>query len=160
MYKDPKRYGFIFQSYVQLTMLQMHDEIEQTNKLTSNRKLMKTHQLNVTKDRSLILKDLTNKDQSIVEINDKKRKSSPNDDCLTNHRKVMKTNQSTNETDDPKLDAISEIILKSTTKTNEIDETKQPNYSINMMERSIFSARYIFVENLFQKYDLFFFNFK
>lgn len=28
MYKDPKRYGFLFQSYVQLTMLKQHELIK------------------------------------------------------------------------------------------------------------------------------------
>lgn len=130
MYKDPKRYGFIFQSYVQLTMLEMHDEISQ----------MQANQPESTKaDRSNdeILKDVTNKDQTIE--NEKKRKSSQNDSQNKKNKssKIVNTNQG-----DGKLDELTD---------KEITKSMQ-TYSVNMMERSIFSARYIFVENLFQKY--------
>jgi len=169
MYKDPKRYGFIFQSYVQLTMLQMHSEIseiqvEQAKKFINQQKLLNSlskeekskeeeqcdsQPINVTKDRTVILKDLTNQDNQnsvAVEMNDKKRKTSPSDEYTANlKKKVMKTNNQTNESSDCKLGVLSDFILNNTN-----DQFIQPTYSINMMERSIFSARYIFVENLFQ----------
>lgn len=125
MYKDPKRYGFIFQSYVQLTMLEMHDEIAQTqaNLPKASSKEERTE--------DVILKDVTNQDQKIE--NEKKRKSSQNDSQIKKNKSsnIVNTNQ-TDELND-----------------EEITKSKQ-TYSVNMMERSIFSARYIFVENLFQ----------
>lgn len=147
MYRDPKRYGFIFQSYVQLTMLQMHDEIsqiqsEQTNKFNSDHGPSDGESSVTTKDRTLILKDLTNKDQTI-EVNDKKRKASPTDDCLSNLKKVMKTKLQNEDTNESPLDHVLSDLLHS--------DADEQSYPINMMERSIFSARYIFVENLFQK---------
>lgn len=145
MYKDPKRYGFIFQSYVQLTMLEMHDEIsqkqtEQINEFKTEQAKLEFSKLEKSKlqNKVKIFSDLTNKDQKI-EINDKKRKSSPNDE-LSSFKKVLKTNYTEKKTEFSLDDLISNAKSKET-----ID------YSINMMERSIFSARYIFVENLYQK---------
>lgn len=166
MYKDPKRYGFIFQSYVQLTMLEMHDEISQSQAEQIKRFALQSAELakQIEADskaepmeakpvepkqpnckqpvepksaapkqleqanKSQIFQDLTNKDQKPIE-NDKKRKSSH--DEITSVKK-------------PKTEA-NRLALH--------DESKRPtvDYSINMMERSIFSARYIFVENLYQK---------
>jgi len=136
MYKDPKRYGFIFQSYVQLTMLQMHDEISQIQVKQKNSQ-QQSNSTKITKDHSLILRDLTNKDEK---IDQKKRKTSPNDECIANLKKVLKTSEDAEE--ESKLEILNELIANN-------DDSK-PNYLINMMERSIFSARYIFVENLFQ----------
>ena len=140
MYKDPKRYGFVFQSYVQLTMLEMHDEIlqsqiEQVKRFEAQSEQLKK-QLEPAKQTSKqvsIFQDLTNKDQK--ESNDKKRKSSQDE---ISSLKKAKTEASDKLADQPLA---------------ETDESKGQtvDYSINMMERSIFSARYIFVENLYQK---------
>lgn len=142
MYKDPKRYGFIFQSYVQLTMLEMHDEISQSQTEQVKRFEQAKKQLEQSNselelkpaNKANALKDSTNKDQKI-ENSEKKRKSSQEE---TLSLKKAKTEVNSRPSDPV-----------------EADESKgqQPtvDYPINMMERSIFSARYIFVENLYQK---------
>lgn len=147
MYKDPKRYGFIFQSYVQLTMLEMHDEISQSQAEQIKRFALQSAQLAKQLEqqsdckqpeqanKSKIFKDLTNKDQKQIESNDKKRKSSHDEiSSLKKH----------------KTDANSRLTLNELAKADE-SKRQTVDYSINMMERSIFSARYIFVENLYQK---------
>ena len=133
MYKDPKRYGFIFQSYVQLTMLQMHDEIErrQTEQIKRYESEQPNGKTPKPVSRANIFQDLTNKDQK---SDDKKRKSSHDE---ISSLKKLKT----------------EAGGLAGSGHSETDESKRPtvDYPINMMERSIFSARYIFVENLYQK---------
>ena len=151
MYKDPKRYGFIFQSYVQLTMLEMHDEIrqlqnEQTRKF--NKQLLEQQDAESERTNKIkILKDLTNKDQKI-EINEKKRKASQmtSNECTNLSSKLMKTNHQEQTKLDQQTNCRFEVLQSDFT-----DEQQTVDYSINMMERSIFSARYIFVENLHQK---------
>lgn len=58
MYKSPSRYGFTFQSYVQLTMLQQHDLIK---KLTLENKEINFSERSIISARYIFVENLFRK---------------------------------------------------------------------------------------------------
>lgn len=130
MYRDPSRWSFAFQTYVQLTMMQMHDRIGQNflgvKQTTDTRRV------------------LGHKGPIDSQSDDNQNRSSKRKRGVCSSRTRVTTNET--ESDDLLSDCLSSE-LKQELRIQLQDENHRP---LNVMERSIFSARYIFIENLFQ----------
>jgi energy-coupling factor transporter ATP-binding protein EcfA2 len=129
MYRDPTRWSFTFQTYVQLTMMKMHDSIR-SNCSSAPRKPVE------------LRKVLSCKAPEVSE-------SSEESGARTVKRKRTTLNRLQHKEPEDDLSDCLSSELKQELRIQLQDENHR---HLNVMERSIFSARFIFIENLFQSY--------
>lgn len=163
MYKDPTRWSFAFQSYVQLTMMQMHDHIKKS--------VMNRSKVGVKTEGSI---PSPSSSTTITTTGSSSNSGPPSPpfsppllgDCQQNSSKKRKrTTLNSIQIDNDPIDCQDFSLPPPAKRSNfshaltdkvkaelqiQLQDENEEKRCLNVMERSIFSARYIFVENLFQ----------